>query len=313
MKTFIKVKLVVEGIHYYPTANRDYGIEVDYLRFGHRHNFVIECTMAVSHSNRDKEFLCMKHDIQDWLKESFYDKEFRCLNFESMSCEQIGEKILYRFNCDMVEVSEDGENSAIVMRELNDDKEPSKEEQEKNKSFFRNIKNIEEIKDSNFNIQFMIGPCFAGKSFFINNESFRKVYKDYKIIEVGDIVRRLSKQAKRVCDKNYDMTIVAVILDEIIQAQSEYKKKGILIVGLRQLSIFKSICQTFKNSHINIMLILAEREVRQKRFELIKNDKKNIDKTFDEIDHIDYELGLYDLITYILTSKYSFIISNSQE
>ena len=315
MKTFIKVKLVVEGIHCYPTVEKDYGKEVDYLQYKHRHNFVIECTLAVSHTNRDKEFICLKHEIQEWLNENFYNEDYKCIDFESMSCEQIGEMILNIFECEMVEVSEDGENSAIVTKEVHDDEEPSEEEKKKNQAFFRYVSNTEEKKDNeyNFKITFVIGPCFAGKSFMINDELFRKVYKDYKIIEVGDIVRKISKQQERVCNIDYDTSIIAVLTNEVVQAQTEHKK-GVLIVGLRQLSIFKDICQVFDKCKISIMLVLAEKEVRKKRFESLKNNEKNNKKTFEEIDRIDYELGLYDLITYILTSDYSLVtIKNSEE
>lgn len=101
-----------EGIHFFPGAVMNENLEVDFLRFPHRHMFHFRVEIDVKHDNREIEFILFKR----WL-ESLY--KGGVLNASSRSCEMmcddlakvIAEKYPGRyFN---IEVSEDGENGSI--------------------------------------------------------------------------------------------------------------------------------------------------------------------------------------------------------
>lgn len=108
MKTSIVVRWQFSGIHFYMDAPAD----VSFLKHPHRHLFKCSAQIEVFHDDRELEFLM----VQAKLKRKFGDGGKR-----NMSCEMIakdvvkflqnryGKKRAYK-----VEVSEDGENSAIV-------------------------------------------------------------------------------------------------------------------------------------------------------------------------------------------------------
>lgn len=107
MKKFIRVQWQFIGFHEYPKAPE----EVAFLRATHRHVFKCSAKIEVYHDDRELEFFIVQH----LLRETFGDG---AMNHQS--CEMIAEKIgLFlksRFGGrDMeIEVSEDGENSAVV-------------------------------------------------------------------------------------------------------------------------------------------------------------------------------------------------------
>ena len=113
IKTNVIVKLQVDGTHNWPNAKNVFP-EVSFLSDIHRHVFHITASLRVTHSDRDREFIMLKRDIQDFLKQKFYDDKERTHVFNSMSCEMIAECILEYFGCDWVEVFEDNENGARV-------------------------------------------------------------------------------------------------------------------------------------------------------------------------------------------------------
>lgn len=85
-----------------------------YLKFTHRHIFHVRCEAAVSHNNRDIEFINLKHRVQKFC-EANYHKRFISVT----SCEMIAEAILRDFpELHKVEVSEDGENGAVLSRNI---------------------------------------------------------------------------------------------------------------------------------------------------------------------------------------------------
>lgn len=116
MKTYVIVKLQVEGLHNWPAA-REVFPEVGFLSDPHRHMFHVEAKKEVFHDDRDVEFIMFKRDIQDYLKQMYYKPESRVHLFGSMSCEMIAKEILNQFNCTAVTVWEDLENGAEVCRE----------------------------------------------------------------------------------------------------------------------------------------------------------------------------------------------------
>lgn len=105
MIRFVTVKLQVEGIHYWPDADKIPAVA--YLKHPHRHVFHIECGKEVEGSDREIEIIMFKHSIEAFLNNFKGD-------FGAMSCEMIAEMILKQFECEFVSVLEDGENGAYV-------------------------------------------------------------------------------------------------------------------------------------------------------------------------------------------------------
>lgn len=116
MKTYVIVRLQVDGVHNFPAAMQLFP-EVGFLADIHRHIFHIEAKVEVFHDNRDKEFIMLKRDIQEYLEKKYYRSVGRTHYFGAMSCEMIAKEILNEFNCKSVQVWEDLENGAEVVRE----------------------------------------------------------------------------------------------------------------------------------------------------------------------------------------------------
>lgn len=106
--------LEVEGIHNWPGCPFD---EVAYLRVPHRHMFHIKAYKLVTHSDRDVEFIMLKRQIKEYLVNAYADRDnenmLMCF-FGAMSCEMIAQELIEKFELSRCEVSEDGENGAIL-------------------------------------------------------------------------------------------------------------------------------------------------------------------------------------------------------
>lgn len=110
--------LQVEGTHSWPGCPFD---EVAYLRDTHRHVFFIKAYKVVTHSDRDVEFIMLKHGLQTYLRRVYFndgeykgETNFHIHTFGAKSCEMIAEELINQFNLSRCEVSEDNENGAIV-------------------------------------------------------------------------------------------------------------------------------------------------------------------------------------------------------
>lgn len=114
MTKMIAVKVVVEGTHNWDTCNLS---EVNYLASEHRHLFYVYAKMYVSHSDRDREFIQLKHDIQEYMFNTYFDETKRLHRFGSKSCEMLAEEIAIVFGLDVCGVYEDDENGAEVYRD----------------------------------------------------------------------------------------------------------------------------------------------------------------------------------------------------
>lgn len=122
MRTFITVLNEFEGIHKYENAPD----EVSFLRNDHRHLFKIRSKIEVFHEDRELEFIMVKHLIQGRINLEL-DEHDNIWYMNNLSCEQVA-LIVYnllkqRYGSDRyisVEVSEDGENSAIIEGEKNE-------------------------------------------------------------------------------------------------------------------------------------------------------------------------------------------------
>lgn len=113
MNKKIIVQLEVEGVHRWQGCNIE---EVLYLKDMHRHNFMIRIEKSVKDSDREIEFIKFKHDVIAQMYEEYYDTIHSLCNFVDDSCEMIAEWILNKFDCDYVEVLEDGENGGAVWK-----------------------------------------------------------------------------------------------------------------------------------------------------------------------------------------------------
>lgn len=115
MKTFIKVKLQVQGLHNWPDAEK-YDTQIQYLSLLHRHVFHFEVHKQVHHDDRDIEIIMFKNQIIKYITDYYFDKQYNMCNFKNQSCEMLSKQILQHFDCDYVECTEDNENGAYVTK-----------------------------------------------------------------------------------------------------------------------------------------------------------------------------------------------------
>lgn len=102
---FIYVTFDVEGYHSWPNAPE----EVAFLRNMHRHMFKFKATLGVNHDDREVEFFMFQREVS---------KSITCV--DNKSCEMLARELCEYISSSYpgryveVEVSEDGENGAIV-------------------------------------------------------------------------------------------------------------------------------------------------------------------------------------------------------
>ncbi len=121
-KRQIWVTFQKEGIHCYPAAATDPTLttgdeyDVSFLASPHRHIFHFQVWIDVVHSDRDIEFIQFKR----WLENLYRDDT---LQLDHKSCEMISDDLYlqiaqkYPDRSVWIEVSEDGENGALVKYE----------------------------------------------------------------------------------------------------------------------------------------------------------------------------------------------------
>lgn len=105
--------LQIEATHNWPGCDIP---EVMYLQHPHRHLFGIKAVAVVNHADRNIEFIELKHKIQDYMKQKYYNQDTRIHEFGSQSCEMIGRELMDEFNLVEVSVDEDGENGSILTK-----------------------------------------------------------------------------------------------------------------------------------------------------------------------------------------------------
>lgn len=112
MKTSIWITTQFEGIHQYPAAKDLPGVE--FLANEHRHTFHVRVQVQVFHDDREIEFILFKR----WIDSLFMDSVVHCNN---SSCEMIARELVIQLQNRhgthreiQVDVSEDGENGAVV-------------------------------------------------------------------------------------------------------------------------------------------------------------------------------------------------------
>ena len=111
-----------EGIHCYPAAASDPALatgdeyDVSFLAGPHRHIFHFQVWIEVVHNDRDIEFIQFKR----WLENLYRDDT---LQLDHKSCEMISDDLYlqiaqkYPDRAIWIEVSEDGENGALIKYE----------------------------------------------------------------------------------------------------------------------------------------------------------------------------------------------------
>lgn len=98
-----------EALHQWPQAPE----EVAFLRHPHRHVFHVEVMIAVTHSDRQVEFIMAKRTLSTILK-TYYANKLSTASCEHFA-EDIGKFMVHNgYAVTQVEVSEDGENGAVV-------------------------------------------------------------------------------------------------------------------------------------------------------------------------------------------------------
>ena len=109
-----------EGIHKYPAALTDPALaDVQFLGYPHRHMFHFRVWIDVFHNDRDLEFIQFKR----WC-ESLYSSDNSVLSLDHKSCEMMADDLYiqiagrYPNRTVWIEVSEDGENGALIKYEL---------------------------------------------------------------------------------------------------------------------------------------------------------------------------------------------------
>lgn len=120
MKSYIFITTSFDGLHHWPHAEPP----VEFLAHSHRHVFKVRAEMSVVHEDRDIEFIWLKHQLDDFLEADFprlvNPKQQARKDYGSTSCETMAITIASWLNQQhprrvvSVEVSEDGENGAIV-------------------------------------------------------------------------------------------------------------------------------------------------------------------------------------------------------
>jgi hypothetical protein len=113
-----------EGIHKYPAAATDPNLatgdeyDVSFLANPHRHIFHFRVWLSVTHNDRDVEFIQFKR----WL-ERLYSGTQGVLSLDYKSCEMMADDLYiqiaakYPGRAVWIEVSEDGENGALIKYE----------------------------------------------------------------------------------------------------------------------------------------------------------------------------------------------------
>lgn len=104
MKIFVTTRF--EAIHQWAGCPFP---EVSFLKDPHRHMFHVRLEKVVHHDDRDVEFIMLKRDVDAFVRLAYEGKDLG-----SMSCEMIAAALMDGFDACLVEVSEDGENGAVI-------------------------------------------------------------------------------------------------------------------------------------------------------------------------------------------------------
>lgn len=309
LKTFIGIRFDVEGFHNYPDASKNHGDRVKFLEQPHRHIFKFNCKKRVNHDNRDEEFILLKREALEYINRTYPIFETRVYDFGSLSCEMIATRLLKQFDFDSVEVSEDGENYAVVEKHSCSDKQ-----EQKNITDERSVRPLKQHSTSISSkklpeVIFIVGRAFSGKSFVTSNTL--KIYDKNLKIEVGEIVRQIQDEELRVFNKELDEQIAETIYNQLKTIDSNRK---VYIIGCRQKSIIGGLIYLAECDYIelnySIQLVKSSEQARRERFETLVSEGKNQGLLFEDIEKGDKSIGLDELILWCLEQPNCGIIFN---
>jgi hypothetical protein len=108
MKAYIIVRTQFEALHNWPDVVIP---EVEFLKDPHRHVFHVKMKWEVEGLDREKEFILLRRNIDQWIRENWESRYLK-----GMSCEMIAVRLMDQFEACFVEVNEDGENGAEVIK-----------------------------------------------------------------------------------------------------------------------------------------------------------------------------------------------------
>jgi hypothetical protein len=114
-KIIVRTHNEIAGFHHWENAPGS----LEFLRYNHRHIFVIKCLFPVTHGDRDIEIFVQQNSIERFLTGKHPQSNYpvRGLQFGGISCEMIAAEIMDGFDqCLECEVLEDGKGGAIVRR-----------------------------------------------------------------------------------------------------------------------------------------------------------------------------------------------------
>lgn len=97
------------AIHNWPGCDVE---GVEYLRHPHRHVFYVNIKIPVNHDDRDIEFIQFKSQVDNHVKEHYYNKDLK-----ATSCEMLCEAFMKKWpEITYIRVMEDNENGAEKIR-----------------------------------------------------------------------------------------------------------------------------------------------------------------------------------------------------
>ncbi len=118
--TWVKVRFDYPGLHMWPDAPASQY----YLGLDHRHMFQLTASMTVEHDDREVEFHALREELDEVVNTMARvappGLESKLFYFGALSCESMAEVVItwmrecYPGREYKVEVSEDGENAAII-------------------------------------------------------------------------------------------------------------------------------------------------------------------------------------------------------
>jgi hypothetical protein len=118
MKTiYLVINTQFAAVHHWPLCDIEHS--QSYLRHPHRHLFFIRMKWQVSHENRELEFIELKNQVDDFLRnkyDTFKKQRYSTPFVGSTSCEELACILLEAFpNAFYCRVMEDNENGAEVI------------------------------------------------------------------------------------------------------------------------------------------------------------------------------------------------------
>jgi dephospho-CoA kinase len=247
------VNLQMEALHAFFGAENPEFKEVEYLKYPHRHLFGFKVELEVTHDDRDVEFIMFKHQIQNMLRQRYYNEEIDMLDFTGKSCEMLAKEIIeYCLELCLlpkeVWVNEDGENGAhVIWNEVKPDwNEPEKCEQ------------LELPLESQPKVYVVVGYTGAGKStisHLLSNVT------GYEVVEVSSLIEKINEyiiRNKKAASERMGLansissSELAIELDEYIRLD---EGRSIIISGLRDYETYKMLVEKYGRGNFHVIKV----------------------------------------------------------